>query len=429
MIYGNSLIKNTKSQFMDREWCTNKVLSTVKITHYYGESFHEDADKVPVPHYYDDDFVDEYSNKTDYDPNQKPGQDRDVRDPKRQSPNKASSTLSEAFVVKHDIMGRSKETFETIEDAIKHINDGMKDVTAEHFILEEDGKRLVFIDISYGGNGGPAGWITWVLSQNNAKDLLGFDEEKGLFLIDHSQDNVPKDNNAIRTAIISEMVKYNDEGERFLKQVNILKKYTFIVDNTKPSYIDYDKKVVHYNEDESTVDLAKKFAKEMIAKGITESVTPDLDVSANEFEELINSPEFKKPISDTAVRTMLAMEDEENKKDENLDRVFDDVDELQEGALEHLVSDALIELYSNVAGFRLKECSYSNNKFMVEGVVHFTSGNTRKLAYTFNEALIEGNKVTLRGLNEKLGLDKQFFITGRTENKTLITESFKVAKN
>jgi hypothetical protein len=183
--YGSSLIKNTKSQFMNHEWCRNKVLSTVKITHYYGESFHEDADKVPVPHYYDDDFVDEYSNKTDYDPNQKPGQDRHVRDPKRQSPNKASSTLSEAFVVKHDIMGRSKETFETIEDAIKHINDGMKDVTAEHFILEEDGKRLVFIDISYGGNGGPAGWITWVLSQNKAKDLLGFDEEKGLFLIDH----------------------------------------------------------------------------------------------------------------------------------------------------------------------------------------------------------------------------------------------------
>jgi hypothetical protein len=66
---------------------------------------------------------------------------------------------------------------------------------------------------------------------------------------------------------------------------------------------------------------------------------------------------------------------------------------------------------------------------MVEGIIHFTSGNTRKTTYIFNEALIENNKVTLRGLNEKLGNDKQFFITGYTENKTFITESFKTAKN
>ena len=143
----------------------------------------------------------------------------------------------------------------------------------------------------------------------------------------------------------------------------------------------------------------------------------------------MKSSDFKKPISDTAVRAMLAMEDEENsKKEESLDSVFESVDELQEDALEYMMSDALVELYGNVAGFRLKECSYSDNKFMVEGVVHFTSGNTRKIAYTFNEALVEDGKITLRGLNEKLGLDKQFFIVGRTENKTLITESFKIAK-
>ena len=156
----------------------------------------------------------------------------------------------------------------------------------------------------------------------------------------------------------------------------------------------------------------------------------DTDVSDAEFEQLMNSSEFKKPISDTAVRAMLAMEDKEDaKKEESLDSIFNDVEELQESALESMISDSLVEMYGNVAGFRLKDCSYDDNKFMVEGIIHFTSGNTRKTTYTFNEALVEAGKVTLRGLNEKLGNDKQFFITGYTENKTFITESFKTAKN
>jgi hypothetical protein len=171
---------------------------------------------------------------------------------------------------------------------------------------------------------------------------------------------------------------------------------------------------------------------EEVNESLTEALheDADTDVSDAEFEQLMNSSEFKKPISDTAVRAMLAMEDEENsKKEESLDTIFSDVEELQEADLEYMISDSLVEMYGNVAGFRLKECSYEDKKFMVEGVIHFTSGNTRKTTYTFNEALVETDKITLRGLNEKLGDDKQFFITGRTENKTLITESFKVAKN
>lgn len=49
---------------------------------------------------------------------------------------------------------------------------------------------------------------------------------------------------------------------------------------------------------------------------LTEDV--DLDVSASEFEELISSPEFKKPVSDMAVRTMLSTENS-SEDDEDLD--------------------------------------------------------------------------------------------------------------
>lgn len=118
-------------------------------------------------------------------------------------------------------------------------------------------------------------------------------------------------------------------------------------------------------------------------------------------------------------------------KQESLEMVMSQVEELQESVLEALVAESLIESYANVAGFRLSDCSYLNEKLSVNGTIYFTSGATRKTTYTFSEAYnTEENKIQLHGINEKLGLDKQFTITGYTDmsNKTFITESFKCAK-
>ena len=156
----------------------------------------------------------------------------------------------------------------------------------------------------------------------------------------------------------------------------------------------------------------------------------DLEVSAEEFEELIDSPEFKKPISDSEVRTLIndekeAAEEEKQLANESFDSVIEGLDEIQESALETLISNSLVESYGNVAGFRLAECAYTGNKFTVDGTIYFTSGNTRKTTYAFTESCKAAKgKISLRGVNEKLGTDKQFILTGRVDNKTLITESF-----
>jgi hypothetical protein len=114
---------------------------------------------------------------------------------------------------------------------------------------------------------------------------------------------------------------------------------------------------------------------------------------------------------------------------ESLTTIMSGLEELQESTLETYISNSLVEAYGNVAGFRLTECAYSNNKFTVDGTIYFTSGRTRKTTYTFAEGhKAPKGKISLRGLNEKLGLDKQFTITGRIDNKTLITESFKRSK-
>jgi hypothetical protein len=184
---------------------------------------------------------------------------------------------------------------------------------------------------------------------------------------------------------------------------------------------------------------------EEAAEEVTESLTEalheetDLDISAEEFEELINSPEFKKPISDAAARAMIATEDEEESEEVKesctdggctLNTVMSSVDELQESALETFISNSLVEAYGNVAGFRLTDCEYLNEKLNVNGTIYFTSGNTRKTTYSFVEAYSTKDIVELHGLNEKLGLDKKFILTGKIDNtnKTFITESFKCNK-
>ena len=170
-----------------------------------------------------------------------------------------------------------------------------------------------------------------------------------------------------------------------------------------------------------------------LTEGLQEEA--DLEVSAEEFDELINSSEFKKPISDAEVKTMLDAEEESekpNKEDkvESLGVIMSQVDELQEADIETLISSSLVEAYGNVAGFRLNECVYANNKFTIDGTIYFTSGNTRKTTYTFNEGnTITDGKARLVGLNEKLGLDKQFTLTGKiAKNKTFIAESFTYTK-
>ena len=137
----------------------------------------------------------------------------------------------------------------------------------------------------------------------------------------------------------------------------------------------------------------------------------------------------KKPLDRPASHEFTVMKDSINSNaNESLETVMSELEELQESTLETLIADSLVESYGNVAGFRLTECGYADNRFTVDGTIYFTSGNTRKTTYTFSEAFVNEGKVSMLGLNEKLGLEKQFTLTGKIDNKTLITESLTYTK-
>ena len=139
-------------------------------------------------------------------------------------------------------------------------------------------------------------------------------------------------------------------------------------------------------------------------------------------EETIN-------VDKTATMTVIldAAETTESFTNKNkLSSIMESLEEVQESSLETLISSSLVESYGNVAGFKLNECAYLNNKFTIDGTVYFTSGAARKLTYVFSEAYNENGRVKLCGLNEKLGKDRRFTITGKIDgtNKAFITESF-----
>lgn len=113
------------------------------------------------------------------------------------------------------------------------------------------------------------------------------------------------------------------------------------------------------------------------------------------------------------------------KKTAFLSTIMESVDSLDEKTLEKIITESLTKSYKNVTNFKIENCAYLNEKFLVTGKVFFESGNTRELTYTFNEAVQENDKVVLQGLNEKLGTDKIFKLTGKTTaEKTFIVESF-----
>lgn len=115
---------------------------------------------------------------------------------------------------------------------------------------------------------------------------------------------------------------------------------------------------------------------------------------------------------------------------EAFNQLMNDLEDLHESSLSKFITESLLTSYANVAGFKVTNCELINESLNVDGTIVFTSGKSRNVTYRFNEAFTndQTNTVVLKGLNEKLGSEKAFLLTAKkdTENKTLITESFKV---
>ena len=103
-----------------------------------------------------------------------------------------------------------------------------------------------------------------------------------------------------------------------------------------------------------------------------------------------------------------------------------DIDEVDETALDELGESYLKEVYENVQSFKTSNVSSTDTHLVVEGVIKFKSGATKKTGFIFEaHSVTPDGKVRFTGKNEHFSRGaKSFILTGKIENKKLISESF-----
>lgn len=145
-------------------------------------------------------------------------------------------------------------------------------------------------------------------------------------------------------------------------------------------------------------------------------LTEDEDISDADFEKLLNSEEFKEPISEEEIDMYLANESVEAPEVE-----LNELEDFDEDLFNEHINKYLKEVYSNVDSFEATNCDVKeNNDLIVEGVVKFNSGKTRPVNFVFNKTkngLLEGKANNIN--------DFALSLNYKVENKKLITESLK----
>lgn len=102
-----------------------------------------------------------------------------------------------------------------------------------------------------------------------------------------------------------------------------------------------------------------------------------------------------------------------------------DMDEFDEESFDELGEGYLKKVYENVNSFKTSNVSFLKDKLILEGVIKFNSGNSKKTNFVFGirEATKSG-KIRFIGENKEIARGrKSFTITGRVENKKFLSES------
>jgi hypothetical protein len=154
---------------------------------------------------------------------------------------------------------------------------------------------------------------------------------------------------------------------------------------------------------------------------------------AGDLDTLLDSEEFKKPISDEEVDRIIAKyesleEDvepgiESELAIQDIVDTWESVEEIDEESLDKLTENYLTEVYSNVKSFKTTDCSLDNNKLVVEGTITFNSGKSKSTKFIY-EAKKENDKVVLEGLNADFATEKAFVLNCNLDTANrLVVES------
>lgn len=112
-----------------------------------------------------------------------------------------------------------------------------------------------------------------------------------------------------------------------------------------------------------------------------------------------------------------------------------DIDDFDEESFDGLGESYLKKVYENVNSYKTTNVNMKDNSLIVEGVIRFNSGKTKKTSFVFEaKTATKNNKLRFIGENKQITRGrKAFTLTGTlNENKSFITEKFNynyMAKN
>ena len=101
------------------------------------------------------------------------------------------------------------------------------------------------------------------------------------------------------------------------------------------------------------------------------------------------------------------------------------MDEFDEESFDELGENYLKEVYENVKSFKTSNVSLIKDKLVVEGIIKFNSGKSKKTNFIFeSREATKSGKVRFIGENKEIARGrKSFTITGKVNNKKFMSES------
>lgn len=204
--------------------------------------------------------------------------------------------------------------------------------------------------------------------------------------------------------------------------------------------VDINNGTVTSDAGEATIDMNSNTVS-MGAEGESEMIAPleasdmetiETNVAPGEEDDLLSDEEV--PMDDEApVEDEVPMDDEMNDtelEDEIPVEGEEDVnfDDIAEESFNYMAESFMRRIYENVDKFEAVEINEGmNGDLIVDGLITFTSGNTKKTSFVFTESKkLKNGKVVLEGYNETFSkTNKSFVIKGQIVDNQFIGECLK----
>jgi len=104
----------------------------------------------------------------------------------------------------------------------------------------------------------------------------------------------------------------------------------------------------------------------------------------------------------------------------------EEVTDVDEESVDEVAESFMKNIYHNVKSYKTTSAYEDGDKLVLEGLITFNSGATKKTSFKFNPELLSNKSVRLIGLNETFSnRDRSFNMRCHIENKKLIAESMR----